>query len=54
VTVPNPASRVAPHCVGTDDGASPGPPRDGKVVDGTAIYDGITFNDLWTRVAPEP
>jgi uncharacterized protein len=27
--------------------------RDGKVVDGTAFYDSISFNDLWTRVAPE-
>jgi uncharacterized protein len=26
--------------------------RDGKVVDGTAFYDSISFNDLWTRVAP--
>jgi uncharacterized protein len=24
--------------------------RDGKVVDGTAFYDSISFNDLWTRV----
>jgi ketosteroid isomerase-like protein len=27
--------------------------RDGKVVDGTAFYDSISFNDLWSRVAPE-
>ncbi len=26
--------------------------RDGKVVDGTAFYDSISFNELWTRVAP--
>ena len=26
--------------------------RDGRVVDGTAFYDSISFNDLWTRVAP--
>jgi uncharacterized protein len=26
--------------------------RDGKVVDGTAFYDSISFNDLWTRVPP--
>ncbi len=25
---------------------------DGKVVDGTAFYDSISFNDLWTRVPP--
>ena len=24
--------------------------RAGKVVDGTALYDSISFNDLWTRV----
>ena len=24
--------------------------RDGLVVDGTAFYDSISFNDLWTRV----
>jgi ketosteroid isomerase-like protein len=24
--------------------------RDGQVVDGTAFYDSISFNDLWTRV----
>ncbi len=28
--------------------------RDDKVVDGTAFYDSISFNDLWTRVAPRP
>ena len=26
--------------------------RDGKVIDGTAFYDSISFNDLWTRVRP--
>ena len=26
--------------------------RDGKVIDGTAFYDSISFNDLWTRVQP--
>jgi ketosteroid isomerase-like protein len=26
--------------------------RDGLVVDGTAFYDSISFNDLWTRVTP--
>jgi ketosteroid isomerase-like protein len=26
--------------------------RDGKVIDGTAFYDSISFNDLWTRVVP--
>jgi ketosteroid isomerase-like protein len=26
--------------------------RDGKVVDGTAFYDSISFNDLWARVQP--
>jgi ketosteroid isomerase-like protein len=26
--------------------------RDGKVVDGTAFYDSLSFNDLWTRVPP--
>jgi uncharacterized protein len=25
---------------------------DGKVVDGTAFYDSISFNDLWARVRP--
>jgi uncharacterized protein len=27
--------------------------RDGKVIDGTAFYDSISFNDLWDRVPPE-
>ena len=26
--------------------------RGGKVVDGTAFYDSISFNDLWDRVQP--
>lgn len=26
--------------------------RDGKVVDGTAFYDSIAFDDLWARVQP--
>jgi ketosteroid isomerase-like protein len=26
--------------------------RDGMVVDGTAFYDSLSFNDLWTRVQP--
>lgn len=26
--------------------------RDGEVVDGTAFYDSLSFNDLWTRVTP--
>ena len=26
--------------------------RDGKVVDGTAFYDSISFNELWARVQP--
>ncbi len=26
--------------------------RDGKVVEGTAFYDSISFNDLWTRIQP--
>ena len=26
--------------------------REGKVIDGTAFYDSISFNDLWTRVEP--
>jgi hypothetical protein len=26
--------------------------RDGQVVDGTAFYDSISFNDLWARVQP--
>jgi ketosteroid isomerase-like protein len=25
---------------------------DGQVIDGTAFYDSISFNDLWTRVRP--
>ena len=25
---------------------------DGLVVDGTALYDSISFNDLWTRITP--
>ena len=25
---------------------------DGRVVDGTAFYDSISFNDLWERVRP--
>ena len=28
--------------------------RDGKVVDGTAFYDSIAFDELWTRVEPAP
>jgi uncharacterized protein len=24
----------------------------GKVIDGTAFYDSISFNDLWARVQP--
>ena len=27
--------------------------RDGKVIDGTAFYDSISFNELWTRVQPQ-
>jgi uncharacterized protein len=27
--------------------------RVGKVVDGTAFYDSLSFNDLWTRVTPK-
>jgi uncharacterized protein len=27
--------------------------RDGKVIDGTAFYDSISFNDLWDRVPAE-
>jgi ketosteroid isomerase-like protein len=27
--------------------------RDGKVIDGTAFYDSISFNDLWMRVQPQ-
>jgi ketosteroid isomerase-like protein len=26
--------------------------RDGEVIDGTAFYDSISFNDLWSRVEP--
>jgi len=26
--------------------------RDGLVIDGTAFYDSISFNDLWTRIQP--
>ena len=26
--------------------------RDGKVIDGTAFYDSISFSDLWARVEP--
>jgi ketosteroid isomerase-like protein len=26
--------------------------HDGKVIDGTAFYDSISFNELWTRVQP--
>ncbi|MGO9976159.1 MAG: hypothetical protein ACLP01_25825 [Solirubrobacteraceae bacterium] len=26
--------------------------QDGKVIDGTAFYDSISFNELWTRVKP--
>ncbi len=26
--------------------------RDGEVVDGTALYDSISFNALWERVTP--
>jgi ketosteroid isomerase-like protein len=26
--------------------------RDGKVIDGTAFYDSISFNELWDRVEP--
>jgi uncharacterized protein len=26
--------------------------RDGKVSDGTAFYDSISFNELWSRVQP--
>jgi ketosteroid isomerase-like protein len=26
--------------------------RDGEVIDGTAFYDSIAFNDLWSRVEP--
>jgi ketosteroid isomerase-like protein len=27
--------------------------REGKVVNGTAFYDSISFNELWTRVKPQ-
>jgi len=26
--------------------------RGGQVIDGTAFYDSIAFNDLWQRVTP--
>ena len=26
--------------------------RDGKVIDGTAFYDSISFNELWQRIEP--
>jgi uncharacterized protein len=26
--------------------------RDGAVVDGTAFYDSISFNELWAKVSP--
>ena len=26
--------------------------RNGKVIDGTAFYDSISFNELWTRIQP--
>jgi len=26
---------------------------DGKIVDGTAFYDSISFNELWDTVAPQ-
>jgi uncharacterized protein len=26
--------------------------NDGQVIDGTAFYDSISFNDLWARVQP--
>jgi uncharacterized protein len=25
---------------------------DGKIIDGTAFFDGMAFNDLWSRVRP--
>jgi ketosteroid isomerase-like protein len=28
--------------------------RDGQVVDGTAFFDSIAFDELWTRVPPRP
>lgn len=27
--------------------------RDGQVIDGTAFYDSIAFNELWARVSPD-
>jgi ketosteroid isomerase-like protein len=27
--------------------------RDGKVVDGTAFYDSIAFDELWQNVSPD-
>jgi uncharacterized protein len=27
--------------------------RDSQVIDGTAFYYSVAFNDLWTRVPPE-
>ncbi len=27
--------------------------REGKVVDGTAFYDSISFNELWERIQPQ-
>jgi ketosteroid isomerase-like protein len=27
--------------------------RDGKVIDGTAFYHSLSFNDLWARVEPQ-
>jgi ketosteroid isomerase-like protein len=27
--------------------------QDGKIIDGTAFYDSISCNDLWTRVMPQ-
>jgi hypothetical protein len=26
----------------------------GKVIDATAFFDAVAFDDLWTRVKPEP
>jgi len=26
---------------------------DGKVIDGTALYDSIAFNELWENVSPD-
>jgi uncharacterized protein len=28
--------------------------RDGKVIDGTAFYDSISFNELWAKITPRP